>query len=76
MEKVCRPVQKTQVRSLGQEDPVEEEMAIHCSILAWENPTVRGHNWLTEHRCAAVICQFSSHYPGKCSGSHLQLSDS
>ena len=25
-----------QVRSLGQEDPLEEEMAAHSSILAWE----------------------------------------
>ena len=24
------------VRSLGQEDPLEEEMAAHSSILAWE----------------------------------------
>ena len=24
-----------QVRSLGQEDPLEEEMATHSSILAW-----------------------------------------
>ena len=28
--------QKTRVRSLGQEDPLEEEMATHSSILAWE----------------------------------------
>ena len=28
-------MQETQVRSLGQEDPLEEEMAIHSSILAW-----------------------------------------
>ena len=28
----------TQVRSLGQEDPLEEEMATHSSILAWETP--------------------------------------
>ena len=27
-----------QVQSLGQEDPLEEEMAIHSSILAWELP--------------------------------------
>ena len=27
-------VQKTQVRSLGQEDPLEKEMAAHSSILA------------------------------------------
>ena len=29
---------KTQVCSLGQEDPLEKEMATHCSILAWEIP--------------------------------------
>ena len=29
------PMQETQVRSLGQEDPLEEEMASHYSILAW-----------------------------------------
>ena len=27
-----------QVRSLGQEDPLEEEMAAHSSILLWEVP--------------------------------------
>ena len=27
-----------QVRFLGQEDPLEEEMAIHSSILAWKIP--------------------------------------
>ena len=26
------------VQSLGQEDPLEEEMAIHSSILGWRNP--------------------------------------
>ena len=28
-------MQGTQVRSLGPEDPLEEEMATHSSILAW-----------------------------------------
>ena len=28
-------MQGTQVQSLGQEDPLEKEMATHCSILAW-----------------------------------------
>ena len=28
-------MQKTQVQSLGPEDPLEEEMATHSSILAW-----------------------------------------
>ena len=31
-------VQKTQVRSLGQEDPLEKGMATHSSILAWRIP--------------------------------------
>ena len=31
-------MQETQVRSLGQEDPLEEEMAPHSSILAWRIP--------------------------------------
>ena len=29
---------KTQVRSLGQEDPLEKEMATHSSTLAWRIP--------------------------------------
>ena len=28
-------MQEKQVQSLGQEDPLEKEMAIHSSILAW-----------------------------------------
>ena len=35
-------MQETQVGSLGQEDPLEEEMATHSSILAWKNSTDRG----------------------------------
>ena len=31
-------VPETQVRSLGWEDPLEEEMATHSSILAWKIP--------------------------------------
>ena len=31
-------MQETQVRFLGQEDPLEEEMAIHSSIVAWRIP--------------------------------------
>ena len=30
--------QEPWVRFLGQEDPLEEDMAIHSSILAWEIP--------------------------------------
>ena len=31
-------MQETWVRSLGQEDPLEEEMATHSIILAWRIP--------------------------------------
>ena len=31
-------MQETWARSLGQEDPLEEEIATHSSILAWEIP--------------------------------------
>ena len=31
-------MQETRVRSLGQEDPLEKEMATHSSILAWRTP--------------------------------------
>ena len=36
--KICLPKQETWVWSLGQEDPLEKEMATHSSILAWEIP--------------------------------------
>ena len=29
---------ETRVRSLGQEDPLEKEMAIHSSTIAWKIP--------------------------------------
>jgi len=31
-------MQETQVLSLVQEDPLEKEMAIHSSVIAWEIP--------------------------------------
>ena len=34
--------QEMQVGSLGQEDPLEEEMATYSSILTWRNPKDRG----------------------------------
>ena len=32
--------EEAQVRSLGQEDPLEEGMATHSSILAWRFPWI------------------------------------
>ena len=31
-------MQETRVPSQGQEDPLEEGMATHCSVLAWRIP--------------------------------------
>ena len=56
------------VRSLGWEDPLEEGMAIHSSVLAWRIPMDRhlagyslwgqmqsvGHNRATKHKCEAA----------------------
>ena len=35
---LMQEMQETQVRSLGQEEPLEKEMAAHSSILAWRIP--------------------------------------
>ena len=39
-----------QVRSLGQEEPQEEGMATHPSILAWRILRDRGASKVTDHR--------------------------
>ena len=38
MAQMIKNLQETQVLSLGQEDPLEEEMATHSSILVWRIP--------------------------------------
>ena len=45
-------MQETQVRFLGWEDPLEEGMATHSSILAWRIPMDRGAQWSIVHRVA------------------------
>ena len=42
-------MQETQVRSLGQEDPLKKEMATHSSILAWRIPRTEGAWQATVH---------------------------
>ena len=41
--------QETELPSLGQQDPLEEGMATHSSILAWRIPMDRGALWSTVH---------------------------
>ena len=43
---------ETWVRSLGQEDLLEEGMATHSSILAWRIPMARGPWQAAVHRVA------------------------
>ena len=38
MVKTLPAMQETQVRFLGQEDPLKKELAAHFSILAWRIP--------------------------------------
>jgi len=40
---------ETWVQSLGWEDPLEEGMTTHSSILAWRIPMNRGAWWATVH---------------------------
>ena len=42
-------MQEMQVLLLGQEDPLEKEMATHTSIFAWKIPMDRGAWWATVH---------------------------
>ena len=54
MVKNLPPTQETQVQSLGREDSLEKEMAIHSSILALENPMDRGVWQATVHGVTRV----------------------
>ena len=46
---VMQELQETEVRSLGQEDPLEKGMATQSSILAWRIPMNRGMQQATIH---------------------------
>ena len=47
-------MQETQVRSLGQEDPLEEEMATVSSVLAWRTPWKKESGGLQSMRSRRV----------------------
>ena len=62
--------QEARVWSLGQEDPLEEEMTTHSSILAWKIPWTEdsggpqsmglqriGHNWACTKHNVHFICE-------------------
>ena len=47
------------VQSLGQEDPLEKDMATHSSILAWEIPWTEGPGGLLSTGSQRVGCHWS-----------------
>ena len=76
MVKHLSAMQETRVQSLGQEDPLEKEMAVHSSILAWKIPWMAGpgrllsmgsqrvgHDWATSLHFTSVQFQPGSMIP-------------
>ena len=56
MVKLLPTMRETRVVSLGQEDPLEKEMATHSSILAWKIP------WMEESgRLQSMVSQRVGH---------------
>ena len=47
-----KEAQETLVQFLGQEDPLEKEMATHFSILAWKIPWTEEPGRATDHGIA------------------------
>ena len=52
--------QETQVRSLGQEDPLQDGMSTHSIYSCLENPMDRGAWWATVHGAAKNQTQLSN----------------
>ena len=55
MVKKSPAMRETWVQFLGQEDPLEEGMTIHSSILAWRIPMDRGTWWVILHGVAKSL---------------------
>ena len=53
-------MQETWVQSLGWEDPLEEGMATHSSILAWRIPKDRSAWWAAVHGVAKSQTKLSN----------------
>ena len=56
-------MQESWVQFLGQEDPLEKEMATHSSILAWRIPWTGGTWWATVYGVARVEHDLASKPP-------------
>ena len=60
MVKTPPAMQEIWVRSLGQEDPLEEETATHSSVLAWEIPWTEEPGRLQSMGLQRVGCDLST----------------
>ena len=73
-------VRETWVRSLGQEDPLEKEMATHSSVFAWEIPWTEGPGSYspcgTKEDAAAVAAKSLQSCPTLCDPMDCSLPDS
>ena len=61
MVKNLQAMREKWVRSLAWDDPLEEGMATHSSILAWRIPVDRGAWWATVHGVTQNRTQLSTH---------------
>ena len=72
-------VRDTRIRSLGQEDPLEKEMATLSNTLAWKIPWTKecgrlqsmgsqrvGHDWATSHTFIHVLAHGLHNSPSRC----------
>ena len=71
-------MQETWDQSLGQEDPLEEGMAVHASILAWRIPWTEEPGRGTVHGVTKSQTQLSFHFlsfpsPGDLPGPGVEL---
>ena len=68
------PMQEIHIRSLDGEDPLRKEMATHCSILAWQNPTNRDAWWAIVHVVAKSQTGLNNNnFPRRLSLGHREL---
>ena len=67
------PVQEKQVWSLGWEDPLEKEKAIHSSILAWEIPWTEEPGEATVHEITKSVRYNLATKQHQCQNYHKQM---
>ena len=74
-----KEMQETWVQSLGQEDPLEEEIPTHSSILAWrirwkkETGTLQSlGSQRVRHSCSKLTCTHARAYMGHTQDEALQ----